>query len=58
MKRSMIRIAWALLVLGALLSGCSRPSLEPVGAITLVQFAKEALSDELKHSYDISSLAH
>ena len=46
MRRSSIRIAWVLLLLGVLLAGCSRLSLEPVGAITLVQFAKEEMADE------------
>lgn len=45
MKRSSIRIAWTLLLLGALLPGCSRPNLEPVGALTMAQFAKDQMNE-------------
>lgn len=45
MKRSSIRIAWALVLTATILAGCSRPSLQPVGAISMAQFAKEQMDE-------------
>ena len=39
------RRGWFLIVLVALLLGCSRPNLVPVGAIAIVEFAKEEMAD-------------
>ena len=46
MRRIPLRGYGVLVLIGLMLCGCSRPSLEPVGAISLAQFAKAELADE------------
>ena len=45
MRRCMPRIVWTLLLMAVVLSGCSRPSLEPVGAISIAQYAKDQMEE-------------
>ena len=45
MRRIPLRVFGVLVLIGMMLCGCSRPNLEPVGAISMAQFAKDEMDE-------------